>query len=185
MSISKKSKPQPVSRQYVIKLRKAVKSVASAIQGFWSTTIRNLMRGISTSLALLLMGIVGRLVHYVAKSESVESSAQTATENTQLSNKDIIGKTKFKENSESLPHALSLTYDDPHKFLRDVVKGELALSNVTLEQWLIASSYAMIDKEIEDLEMALVVGGQVFSVHHCIQAVYFPNPVKPLMENKH
>lgn len=185
VSIRDGSELQPVLSRCGTWLRKAAQSAGNVIRVCWNMITKTLPRKSATSLASLLMGMVGRLVRFEQKFVNAESSAQTATESTPSSNKDTTRTKTFKSKLGSSPQGISLTYDNPHEFLHDVTRGELHPRNVTLEQWLIASSYAMIDQKLPDLELALVLGGNVFSLHHCIHSVHFPNLVKPIMENKH
>jgi hypothetical protein len=148
-------------------------------------TIETLLRKVAILLGLSLMATGGRLVRYGVKSESVESFVQTVIENTQSSSKDTTSKKKYSGKLEFSPRGTDLTYENPHDFLHDVSRGVLSPAEVTLEQWLIASGYAMIDQKLPDLEMVLMARGQVFGLHHCIQSINYPNLVKPIMENQH
>lgn len=78
-----------------------------------------------------------------------------------------------------------MIYDNPHDFLHDVVHGKIPLAAVSLEQWLIAQGYAMIDHKLPQMYANLMVGGQLFVMHHCVESIHYPNMVKPIVENKH
>lgn len=150
----------------------------------WSTTIRNRKRKLAVSLGLSLMALAGRLVVSGKRLENAESFAPTATENTPSSNRDTTRTKTFKGNLEFSRQGISLTYDNPHDFLHDVVNGNLHPRNVTLEQWLIAHSYAMIDQKLPHLHTNVMVGGQLFGLHHCIESIHYPTTVSS-MEQVH
>jgi hypothetical protein len=78
-----------------------------------------------------------------------------------------------------------LIYDNPHDFLYDVCHGNIHPGDVSLEQWLIAHGYAMLDQRLPQLHTGVMVGGQQYVLHHCIESVTFPNASKPLSENMH
>lgn len=79
----------------------------------------------------------------------------------------------------------NLTYDNPHDFLFDVVNGNIHPRNVSLEQWLIAHGYAMIDQRLPHLNTHIMIGGQMFGLHHCIESIHYPSLIKPIVENQH
>lgn len=91
----------------------------------------------------------------------------------------------FKGRLESSRQGLSLTYDNPHDFLHDVVRGNIHPKHVTLEQWLVAHGYAMIDQKLPHLHTGIMVGGQQYVLHHCIESIHYPNLVRPLQEHDH
>ena len=91
----------------------------------------------------------------------------------------------FKGRLENSPQGISLNYDNPHDFLHDVTRGVIPPDTVTLEQWLVAHAFAMLDNKLPDMHTSLMIGGQMFGMHHCIQSIHFPNKVRPLMENEH
>lgn len=166
-------------------LKKGAKNVTNAIHEFWSMTIKTQARKTALSVASLLMGIAGRLDAFGQRSENVESSVQTATVNIPSSSKDTTPKRKFSGSSELSQDGINLTYNSPHDFLYDVARGILHPSEITLEQWLIANGYAMIDSKLPDLEAQVMIGGQLFGLHHCIKSVHYPNHARPLMEIEH
>lgn len=93
--------------------------------------------------------------------------------------------TKFKGLLESSPQGMVLTYDNPHDFLHDVQAGKIPIGAVSLEEWLMAIGYAALDQKVPELNLAVMVGGQLFNLHHCLTSIHYPNRVKPLMEDHH
>lgn len=150
------------------------------IREFLNTTIRTRLRKLAVSLGLSLMGLAGRLADYEKKSESVESSAPTVTENTPSSNRDTTRTRTFRGNLESSPQGINLTYDNPHDFLHDVVQGNIHPREISLEQWLIANGYAMIDQKLPQMNTRLMIGGQLFGMHHCIESVHYPTTIESM-----
>lgn len=166
-------------------LRKAAKSAASVIPESWSMTIRNLSTNIVTWVGLSLMALGGRVLRSSEKSKSAESSAPTATASTPSSSRGTTRTKTFRGNLERSAQGLSLTYDNPHDFLHDVVHGKIHPRDVSLEQWLVAHGFAMIDQKLPQLHTGLMIGGQQFMLHHCIESIHYPNMVRPLQEHDH
>jgi hypothetical protein len=131
------------------------------------------------------MGLGGALKLSKGKYENAEFCALTATESIPLSSMTTTQKTMSSEPSESSPQSTVLTYDNPHEFLHDVQTGKIPIGAVTLEDWLISASYAALDQPLPELNISIMVGGQLFNLHHCLSSIHYPNRVKPLMEGRH
>lgn len=78
-----------------------------------------------------------------------------------------------------------MTYDNPHDFLHDVVRGVIHPSQVSLEQWLVSHAYAMIDQKLPQLYTSIMVSGQQFGLHHCIESIHYPSTVSSIVEREH
>jgi hypothetical protein len=166
-------------------LKKGVKSAVSTIPESWSTTIKTQKTNLVVWLASSLMGIAGRLLHSEKKLGNVESYAQTATANIPSNSKGITRTKKFRGTLENSPQGISLSYENPNDFLYDVTNGAIHPRDVNLEQWLIAHGYAMIDSKLPHLHTSVMIGGQLFGMHHCIESIHYPTLISPLQEYDH
>lgn len=59
-------------------------------------------------------------------------------------------------------------------------------ANISLEQWLIATGFAMVDQNIPSIELSVMLRGNLYTLHHHISSTHYPNKVGPLTpEIKH
>lgn len=150
-----------------------------------SMTIRNLVTRSIRLVALSLRDIVGRLLSLEEKYGNAEFSAQIATGNIPSSNKATSQPKQSNPPSQNSQKSTGLIYRDANVFLHDIINKKIPLRAVTMEQWLIAILVASTDGPQSQLNLKIMHAGNVFSMHHCIEDITYPERAKSVAGEVH
>lgn len=145
-------------------------------------TIKILLTKSALSLASFLTVIRGAVLSCAVRFGSAEYCAQIVTENTPSSNK---GTTPVKTSSKPFEISredLGSSYDNPFSRINDILHGRIGVDEVGLDEWIQLVAIAMVEQSQPHLNVDVMYGGGLYSVHHCIQTIRPPAPVAGITE---
>lgn len=67
----------------------------------------------------------------------------------------------------------------------DILNGKIALSEVTMSEWIDLTAMAMIEQHQPHLNLTVPYGGALYTFHHCIVTIKPPTTVESIMETSH
>lgn len=167
---------------------------------YWSMIIKTLMRNMLLSLGSLLTAFRGRVLGYALKLQSAELSVPTATESIPLSNRATTPKTESKPASASSPPSTNSTsekftkdeqgrqnihYTSVDEFLHDLARGKVPASAVTLEQWLIAHAYVILNNNVPRIEKKIMVDGNLYIMEFAMTGISYSEHVDNIRRRDH
>lgn len=150
-----------------------------------NTTIRTQLTKSIILLASLLTAIRGHLLSFALRFASAESCAQIVTDYTPSRVRDTTPETRSSEPLDSSPPVTELNYDNPFTFVHDIITGRLACEHVSMEQWILAVTVAMLERKQTNLDIEVPYKGGLYKFHHCIERCTPPmNPVSEIIRTE-
>lgn len=144
-------------------------------------TIKTHLQSIAAFLVLSLTAIRGRLTSYVLRSESVESSAPTATESTQSNSKAITPAKPLKKRFVISAPSMD---SNPEARIDAIINGRVGLDFVTMAEWVQLSIIRMANGKTAHMNVNISYGGGVYLMHHCVEQANPPGDTGQIMEQE-
>lgn len=78
-----------------------------------------------------------------------------------------------------------MTYNNPHDFLHDLQRGKIPLNAVSMEQWLLAHAWVMVDANTPLISKNVMVNGGVFETRLQVTSVAYPEKADGIVGRTH
>lgn len=78
-----------------------------------------------------------------------------------------------------------MIYDSASEFLHDLGRGKIPLSAVSLEQWLLAHAWVMVDSGTPVIKKDVSINGAVFETKLQVRAVAYAEKAEGIVGREH